>query len=188
MFIAGAAMWITGRKMKNHVEKSGQDEEKRREKAKKNTAKKTQIPESWKIMFDEEERDPKEYATEREKAAAEGPEAVRLQPAAVAAPPPDAAIKTEVLADFSDSGDMACLVPEDGGQRIVIEYVPFIIGKSADMADACLERKTVSCLHAVSYTHLDVYKRQALQEENAILRRKLEILQRSFDESNIGKS
>ena len=88
MFIAGAAMWITGRKMKNHVEKSGQDEEKRREKAKKNTAKKTQIPESWKIMFDEEERDPKEYATEREKAAAEGPEAVRLQPAAVAAPPP----------------------------------------------------------------------------------------------------
>lgn len=148
MFIAGAAMWITGRKMKNHVEKSGQDEEKRREKAKKNTAQKTQIPESWKIMFDEEERDPKEYATEREKAAAEGPEAVRLQPAAVAAPPPDAAIKTEVLADFSDSDDMACLVPEDGGQRIVIEYVPFIIGKSADMADACLERKTVSRLHA----------------------------------------
>lgn len=29
---------------------------------------------------------------------------------------------------------------------------------------------------------------QALQEENAILRRKLEILQRSFDESNVGKS
>ena len=71
-----------------------------------------------------------------------------MQPAAVAAPPPDAAIKTEVLADFSDSDDMACLVPEDGGQRIVIEYVPFIIGKSADMADACLERKTVSRLHA----------------------------------------
>ena len=55
------------------------------------------------------------------------------------------------------------------------------------MSDKIITLKKMLNLQKRTIKQLEADK-QALQEENAILRRKLEILQRSFDESNIGKS
>ena len=55
------------------------------------------------------------------------------------------------------------------------------------MSDKIITLKKMLNLQKRTIKQLEADK-QALQEENAILRRKLEILQRSFDESNIGNS
>lgn len=156
---AAILLWITAGKFAGAVERAKIREIQRRQEEAK----------QWKVIFEETEEEP----APEEKIKSEGYTARSGYAGGAGTPPErgniaaaeigggmaggrendtsgvgDSGMITEILADYSGEEPTAWLIPEDSGNKIEIPYVPFIIGKSRDMADGWLDRKTVSRLHA----------------------------------------